>query len=256
MIARFALILSLLSLPALAQTTTAENVANAQTGDVRVMITDGLKVPLNKVRADLQALVGRPLIFEYSESHVLQRQMETGQPFELALVTQDVVEAEIAKGVMLADHPVVARIHVGFFQRGDVAPLDVSTPVAVKKTLLDAKSIRWSANAAAEPTALHIVDSLGIADAIQGRLQKTVMGQPVQTVALAPGEYEILINIVGEGARPPFVFLGNAPGTLEVPVVLMAGIGAKGDAAAARKIVQYLMAPAFDPVLKASNQSR
>ncbi len=256
MIARLALILSLLSLPVLAQTTTPENVANAQPGDMRLMITDGLKVPMNKVRADLQALIGRPLIFEYSESHVLQRQMETGQPFELALVTQDVVEAEIAKGTMLADHPVVARIHVGFFQRGDVPPLDVASPAAVKRALLGAKSIRWSANAAAEPTALHIVDALGIAEAIRGRVQKTVMGQPVQSVTLAPGEYEILINIVGESARAPYVFLGNAPGALEVPVVLMAGIGAKGDAAAARGIVRYLMDSAFEPVLKASNQSR
>src|ERR1700748_2896392 len=148
---RVVMLLAFLGGAAQAQTTTPENVANAQPGDVRLMITDGLKIPLGKVRADLQKTVGHPLIFEFSESHVLQRQIETGQPFEVALVTQDVVEAEIAKGNMLPDHPVIARIHVGFFQRGDGPPLDVNTPDAVKKALLGAKSIRWSANAAAEP---------------------------------------------------------------------------------------------------------
>ncbi|HEY4276165.1 MAG TPA: substrate-binding domain-containing protein [Rhizomicrobium sp.] len=251
-----ALMLGLLCSTAEAQTTTPENVANAQPGDVRLMITDGLKVPLGKVRADLQSAVGHPLIFEFSESHVLQRQMETGQPFEVALVTQDVVEAEIAKGNMLPEHPVIARIHVGFFQRGDAPAVDVSTPEAVKKALLGAKSIRWSANAAAEPSVLNILNRLKLNDAVKSKVHTTVMGQPVQPVDLGPGEYELLINIVGEGSRPPFVFLGNAPAQLEVPVVLMAGIGSKGDPATARAVVRYLMNPAFDPVLQASNQSR
>lgn len=239
-----------------AQTTTAENVANARPGDVRLMITDGLKAPMTRVRANIEKELGRHLVLEFSESHVLQRRMDTGQPFEVALVTQDVVEQEIAKGNMRADHSVVARIHVGFFQRGGEASLDVSTPEAVKRTLLGAKSIRWAENAAAEPTALNVLQRLGIENEVRSRIQKTVMGHPSQDVPLAPGEYEIIINIIGGGNRFPYRYLGDVPGDLEVPIVLMAGIGAKGDVAAAESIMKFLASPAYDVALKGSGLTR
>ena len=234
----------------------SQRVAEAKAGDIRLMVTDGLRGPLQKVRSDLERTIGRPLVVQYSESRILQKEMESGQPFELALVTTDVIDSGIAKGVMLPDKANVARIRIGVFQRGDAPRQDVSTGAALRNALVGAKSIRWSANAAAEPTVLNVFGRLNVADVIKPRLRPTTMGQPNQPVELGAGEYELVINIIGETVRPPLVLLGEIPAELEVPIVVAAGIGAAGDAAAARAIVTILQAPAFTAVLEASRLKR
>ena len=234
----------------------SQRIADAMPGDIRILVTDGLRGPMDKVRGDIEKSLGRKLVIQYSEAHVLQKEMDGGQAFELALVTQDVTDAEIAKGNMLPDKSIVARIRVGIFQRGDGPVADVSTEGALKKALLGAKSIRWSANAAAEPTALNLLAKLQIADTVRPRIHTTSMGQASQAVELAPGDYELQINIIGEKTRPPFVLAGEVPSSLQVPIILPSGIGAHGDIAAARKVVAYLMAPAFTPVLEASKLTR
>jgi molybdate transport system substrate-binding protein len=234
----------------------SQRISAAKPGEIRLMVTDGLRVPLEKVRADIEKAVGHKLVVQYSESHVLQKEMEGGQPFELALVTQDVVDSGIAKGVMLPDKTVVARIRVGVFQRGDAPLQDVSSPDALKKALLGAASVRWSANAAAEPTVLNTFKTLGVADTLKPKMHPTTMGQANQPIELKAGEYELVINIIGETVRPPLILLGEIPKTLQIPIVLPAGIGAKGDVAAARAVVKFLMSPAFTPALEASKLMR
>jgi molybdate transport system substrate-binding protein len=251
---------ALLSAAASAQTALplgegSQRVADAKPGDARLLVTDGFRSPLEKVRADLEKTVGHKLVIEYSESHVLQREMESGQPFELALVTADVVDAETAKGVILPDHQVVARIRIGLFQRGDAPVVDLSTPEALKKALLGAKSISWSVGSAAEPSALNVVGKLGISDTIKAQLHKTVMGHPAPPVALGTGEYELRFNAINE-APGPLPLAGEIPRTLEVPAVIPAGIGAHGDVTLAHAIVKYLMSPAFTPVLNSSKMMR
>jgi molybdate transport system substrate-binding protein len=234
----------------------SQRISEAKPGDIRLMVTDGLHVPLEKVRADIEKAVGHTLVVQYSESHVLQKEMEAGQPFELALVTQDVVDSGIAKGVMLPDKSVVARIRVGVFQRGDAPPQDISSPEALKKSLQGAASIRWSANAAAEPTVMKTFATLGVAETLKPKMHPTTMGQPNQAVTLNAGEYELVINIIGESVRAPLVLLGEIPKALQVPIVLPAGIGAKGNTELARAVVKFLMSPAFTPVLEASKLMR
>lgn len=234
----------------------SQRIAQARPGEIRLMVTDGLRGPLQKVRAEIETALKRTLVVQYSESRVLQKEMESGQPFELALVTADVVDSGMAKGVMLREKADIARIRVGVFQRGDAPPQGVGSPAALKQALLGATSIRWSANAAAEPSVQNVFDRLNLAEVLKPRLRPTVLGQLNQPVALNAGEYELVINIIGETVRPPLVLLGELPPSLQVPIIVAAGVGANGNADAARAIIAFLLKPAFTPVLEASKLTR
>ncbi len=234
----------------------SQRISQAKPGEIRLMVTDGLRGPLQKVRAEIERSLGRPLVVQYSESRVLQREMESGQPFELALVTADVIDSGIAKGVMLKGRTDVARIRVGVFQRGGAAAQNISSADHLRQALLGAKSIRWSANAAAEPSVMNTFSRLNVADAVKPRLRPTVMGQQTPPVELTGSEYELVINIIGETVRPPLVLLGELPRDLQVPIIVAAGIGASGNADAARAIVTFLLDPAFTPILEASKLTR
>ena len=126
----------------------------------------GLRGPLQRVRAEIEKAIGRTLVVQYSESRVLQREIEFGQPFALALVTADVIDSGIATGVMLKEKADIARIRVGVFQRGGTSAQDISSKDGLTRTLLGAKSIRWSAHAAAEPSVLNTFTQLNIGDAV------------------------------------------------------------------------------------------
>jgi hypothetical protein len=234
----------------------SQRVAQAKPGEIRLMVTDGLRGPLQTVRAEIEKSLGRSLVVQYSESRILQKEIEAGQPFELALVTADVIDSGITKGMMLKDKVDIARIRVGVFQRGGTQMQRVESHDSLRQALLGAKSIRWSANAAAEPSVMNTFRTLSIAEAIKPRLRPTTMGQQNPPTELNGDEYELVINIIGATVRAPLVLLGELPRDLQVPIVVAAGIGAKGDAAAARNIITFLQNPAFTPVLEASRLTR
>ena len=68
---------------------------------------------------------------------------------------------------------------------GTFPRIDVSTPEAVKTSMLNAKSLRWAPTGAALLTVNKILDTLGIRETVKAK--HNLPG----TVALGPGEYEI-----------------------------------------------------------------
>src|SRR5882757_7464269 len=76
----------------------AEKVANAKPGEVRMLVSTGLKSSLDTVRVDAEKAAGRPLVIEYGASKALRAQIEGGQTFEVTVLTPDVINDMIAKG--------------------------------------------------------------------------------------------------------------------------------------------------------------
>src|SRR5262245_4163710 len=79
--------------PAMAQSGNAERIADAKPGDVRVLATAAIRIPLEAVRAEASKLIGRPVVIEYGSARGnLKDVVLAGTSFEVAVLLPDVDE--------------------------------------------------------------------------------------------------------------------------------------------------------------------
>ena len=150
---------------------------------------------------------------------------------------------------------VLARSGVGVAVRKGAPKPDISTPEALKRTLLAAKSITYVDPAGGGLSGVHfakVLDRLGIADELKPR---TVLHANARAggVLVANGQAEIGVNIIWELSRLPGIDLvGPLPADLQNTFVYAAAImsGAK-DAAASKVLLDFLRTPEAATVIKA-----
>jgi molybdate transport system substrate-binding protein len=239
--------------PAMAQAGSAERIADAKPGDVRVLATGAIRGPLEAIRAEASKAIGRPLVIEYGSARGnLKNAVMEGAGFEVALLLPDVDEQLLKAGKITSHGVVVARTDVAIGLRGDGRP-DLGTPDKIKTAMLNARSLRWADTGAALFTVNKILDTLKIRDAVKAR--HNIVPAPVP---LGPGEYEINIYPLSEIlANKSLRNTGPVIKALQVPAVVTATISANTpNAAAAKALVAFLQGPAIDPALKANGFER
>jgi molybdate transport system substrate-binding protein len=152
---------------------------------------------------------------------------------------------------LIADKKVIADTRMPLAQSGisivikEGAPApDVSTPEALKKALLTAKSVAYSDSASGVYIETEMFDKLGIKAEMAGKA-KMIPAVPVGSV-VASGEYEIGFQQVSE-LKPikGIKLIGQVPGDLQKITVFSAGVvEGSHHVEAARALVDFLADPA------------
>ena len=128
----------------------------------------------------------------------------------------------------------------------DLPKPDISSPEAVKRMLLSAKSIVYP-NPARGPAAGITFDQtlikLGIADQVKPKLQP-VVGAEVMKI-LARGDAEIGVTFLSElGEGPGIDIVGPLPDAIAPPTHLVGFVSARAkDPKAAKTLLDYLSSP-------------
>jgi len=237
----------------LAQGGRGERIADAKPGDVRVLATAAIRIPLDAVRAEASKAIGHPLVIEYGSARGnLKDAAMAGRAFEVAMLLPDVDEELLKAGKITAPGVVVAKTDVAIGLRGDGTP-DLSTPDKIKTAMLNAKALRWADTGAALFTVNKILDTLKIRDAVKA---KHDMASP--PVSLGAGEYEINLYPLSEILpNKNLRNMGPVIPALQVPVVVTAVISANTpNAAAAKALISFLQGPAIEPALKGNGFKR
>lgn len=230
-----------------------ERIADAKPGDVRVLATAAIRIPLDSVRAAASKALGHPLVIEYGSARGnLKDSVMAGNAFEVALLLPDVDEQLLKASKIVSPGVVIAKTDVAIGLRGDSTP-DLSTPAKVRAAMLNAKSLRWSDTGAALFTVNKILDTLEIRDAVKA---KHDMSAPAPS--LAPDEYEINIYPLSEiMANKDLRNMGPVIPELQVPAVVTATVSKNTpNAAAAEALVKFLQGPAIEPALKENGFTR
>ena len=227
-------------------------VAVAQTAPIQVFASNGVKAALEALKPGVERAAGHPLNIAYGASAGLKRQIAAGEAFDLAILTPEVTADLTKTGKIAAGTAAdLARTGVGFGIRAGAAKPVVSTPDAVKQTLLKAKSISIVKEGASRATVDKMFERLGIAQAVAA---KTTLesGTEKSGESVAQGRSEIEIVPLSEVPLVAGVeILGPLPGDLQNYLHFQASVGTKAkDPAAAKKAIQYLTSPAAAPIFK------
>ncbi len=225
----------------------------AQTAELRVMTSDGMKPSVEEMRPQIEHATGRKLVAQFDSSNNLRKKILAGEPFDAAIITSDVLDALIQQGkITAASRRDISRTGIGVGVRAGAAKPDIATVEAFKKTLLNAKSLSFNPSGA---SAVHIYDMfarMGITDAMKPKLiLDSEAGRPQQNVA--EGKADLVVTLVPEIKFFPGVDLvGPVPAELQSYINFAAGVAANArDAEGAKTLLQFLSSPAASPILKA-----
>jgi len=219
--------------------------ATAQAPAVRVLASNGVQGALNEIVPQCERAVGHPLSVEFGTTATLKPRIEGGEAFDVTVLTSEAIDALIKEGKLAGESRAnVARVGIGIGIREGAAKPEISTPEALKKALLNAKSITYAAAGASRPPTDKMLERMGIADALKS---KTLLlaGAEETSAAVRDGKAEILITLISEIVSAKGLELaGPLPKEFQTYVAFAAGVSPNAkNAEAAKAAVKFLTGP-------------
>ena len=211
---------------------------------------------MNELGPQFEQATGHKLVIHFDSTPNLIKQATSGAPFDLAVVPVDVFKDAGAK-IRFAPGPTVdiARVGYGVIVRSGAPKPDVSTPDALKKTLLEAPSIAFVPESAAGSHVLKTFERLGIADAMKAKTKPQAI--PAQIApAVAGGVAELGVFLINVLIAPGVELAGAFPAELQQELVFTAAVAADSEETdAAKSFISFLTTPAAAAIIKAKGMN-
>jgi len=232
--------------------------APVRAAEINVLCSNGLKAVVDDLAPAFEKKTGHKLVLKFEPSTQIQKRIEAGEAFDLAVMTTPLIDQEIKAGRLTADsRAIIARSGLGLSVRAGAKKPDIKTVESFKQALLNAKSITYATAGASAAPFEALVDKLGIAAQVKPSYNLRPTASLVGEV-VADGTVEIGVAPVSEILPVKGVDLvGPFPSELQSYVVMTAGISSKAkEKAAAKALVDFLMSPANSGVIKAKGMER
>ena len=221
--------------------------AQVQAADLRVLSGGGAQRVLQRLAPQFQSATGNRVELDFAVVGAIQQKLMAGEKADILLVPLPLLDALEKAGTFRARSQLtIGRIGIGVVVRENASAPDISTSEAVRKTLLDARSIAIP-DPALTPSGKHLMTVLaqmGIAEVMRPKITlKNAIDGGVDLVR--DGKVELGMFLVTEvlpvkGTK----LVGILPASLQGYVVYGAAVSAESGASdAASQFVKFLSDP-------------
>lgn len=241
----FLLLLSALALPGKA----------LWAADIHVMTSGGFTAAYNELVPDFERATGHKVITAYGASmgnapDAIPNRLARKERVDVVILAAPALEDLIKQDKVTAGSRVdLVRSLIGMSVRAGAAKPDIGSVDALRRTLLGAQSIAYSASASGVYISTELFQRLGIAEQVSGKSKK-ILSERVGAV-VARGEAELGFQQVSELLPVPGTdYAGPLPAEVQRVTVFSAGIAADAaEPAAARDLILFFTTAAAAPVI-------
>jgi molybdate transport system substrate-binding protein len=226
------------------------SVTVAQADEVKVMAANAVKEPFLELVAAFEKATGHKVTAVWSGTAGVTQKISGGEVVDVVIVGAANIDKLIREGKLLAGSRVdFAKSGVGIAVREGLPKPDISSAEAVKKAVLEAKSVAYSSG----PSGLYIAElfkRMGIAEQVKDKLKLPPSNVLVGEV-LARGEADLGFQQVSDLLHVKgIVYVGPLPAEIQNTTVYAAALHTKAPAPeAAKSLVKVLTAPAAGPII-------
>ena len=216
---------------------------------IDALSTLALRGVLIEIADEFHAMTGLSFTASYKSTNAVLNLIADGATADMTIITREAIDRLVRDGIIvdgsIAD---LAQSAVGVAVRAGAPKPDIGTVAALKRTLLDAKSIAFTRLGASGVHFAQVIERLGIADEVR---RKAHIGDGYSGEVVARGEAEMAVQQISELMPVKGIdIVGPLPDEVQKISVFAAGIfRAARNPDAARKLIAHLAEPRLAPVL-------
>jgi molybdate transport system substrate-binding protein len=212
--------------------------------EIHVLSSTGVKSVVEELAPQFEKKTGYKLMLTFNAANILKEQIDGGAPFDVAILTPALIDAEAQQGKVVAGtKATIARAGIGLAVRAGAPKPSIGTVDGLKKTLLDAKTVAYTTQGQSGAYFMQLVERLGIADAVKAK-GKTLPGGAVAEF-VAKGEAEVAVQLLPELKAVPGVDVTPFPAEAQSYIVLSGAVGtATKQPKPAGQLLEFLTSPA------------
>ena len=217
--------------------------------DIRVMTSGAFTAALLALIPQLERLTNKKIVTASTSigtgDNSIPNRLKRGEVVDVVIVADTVLRRFIEDGLVLAEgYAPVARSTIGMAVRAGAPKPDISSIDALRRTLLQAKSIAYSASVSGQYLTTELYQRLGIADQVLGKSRLIGGGERVGAV-VARGEAEIGFQQMSELLPVPGIaHITPLPPEVQKVSSFAAGVAASSpDPVLASSVIQFFSSP-------------
>lgn len=227
--------------------------AHAQT-EITLIAPGSARDALEQIITGFEAKTGYKVKPTFGSGGKTRQQVIRGEAIDVSIVQPPFDDVLASGNLVPASQTPLASVALGVAVKKGMPKPDISTPEAVKQTLIAAKSITYpdpAVGGAAAVTFEAMMKKLGIAEQIQPKIKLATSG-PAGFESTAKGDIEFGVGFVSEMVNPGIDIAGELPAEICPPTYFVGFISSHAkDPAAAKALLDYLSSPAAAPVYQA-----
>lgn len=219
---------------------------------IDVLSTLALRGVLVATAGDFRAQTGLSFAATYRSTNMALALIGQGVTADMTILTREAIDALVRDGVIAGGSTAdLARSGIGVAVRAGAVKPDIGSVDALRRTLLEAKSVAFSRLGASGIHFSNLIDRLGIADEV--RRKAHISDSFVGEVA-ARGDAEIAVQQISElKAVAGIDIVGPLPDEAQKISTFAAGVyRAARNPAGAATLIAYLADPRLSPVVAAT----
>ena len=210
--------------------------------ELKVIASGAVKEAIVDLVADFEKSSGHKVTLIWAGTEATTKRVAEGEAVDVALIAAANIDKLIAAGKLTVRSD-IAKSGVGVAVREGMPKPDISSGDAVKKAVLEAKSVAYSSG----PSGSYLVElfkRMGIADQIKDKVKQTPSGVLVGDV-VARGEADLGFQQISELIHLKGIhYLGPLPPDIQQTTVFSAGVhSSSASPEAAKALINFLVRP-------------
>ena len=225
--------------------------AAAEAAEIKVLASGALREVWAELVPQFEKASGHKVVATFGATGPMAKRVADGESFDLVIMGQEGIDELVRLNKLVPGTRVgLAKSGVGVAVKAGAPKPDISSAEAVKKAVLAAKSLAFSAGASGVYL-MRLFEKMGIADAVKAKTATVKSGEYVGNV-VARGDAELGFQQVSELVHIKGIeYLGELPAEIQNVTVFTGGVPLNAKNPDGRKALSgFLSAPATTPVKK------
>ena len=229
-------------------------VPSSSAAEVKVLTAGAFKQVVLALVPDFEKQTGNKVIVDNDTAGGLQKRIESGESFDVAIITPAIVDGLAASGKIVPNSRVnLATVSIGVVVKEGAPKPDIGSVEAFKNALLAANSVAYIDPASGGSSGIYVdklLERLGIADQVRPKAKLKKGGYVADLIA--SGEAELGVHQISEivpvkGA----VLVGPLPKEIQNTTTYAAGLSAAAqNKEVAQALIKMFSGPAAASVFK------